>query len=82
MPRCLELEKIAKLLLVYVTRYSILRLDSGGMESTLLALARDVREKVAEGANGKECLVVVKDRLGKKCSSRRSVIYQPNFYKS
>jgi hypothetical protein len=42
-----ELETIAKWLLVFVARYSIvIGLDSGGMEDIFYAMAKDVREKM------------------------------------
>jgi hypothetical protein len=41
-----DLEKVARWLLVFVTRYTILlNLDSSGLEDTLYSLARDTRTK-------------------------------------
>jgi hypothetical protein len=41
-----ELEKVGRLLLVFVTRYTIFAgLDPSGLENTLYSLARDIREK-------------------------------------
>lgn len=66
LPSRSDLDKVARWLLVFVTRYSIIvGLDASGMENTLFALARDVREKAAAGASPKECLSLVKDRLMK-----------------
>jgi Protein of unknown function DUF262/Protein of unknown function (DUF1524) len=44
-----DFEKVAKYLLVFVTRYSIIgNLDSAGMEDLLFKLAREVRETVKD----------------------------------
>jgi hypothetical protein len=65
-----DFEKVAKWLLVFVTRYSIIsRLDSSGLETVLYKLAREVREKMKlnEGDDRKQkakaCLAHVKDTL-------------------
>lgn len=44
-----DFERVAKLLLVFITRYSIIgERDSAGMEDLLFKLAREVREKVKD----------------------------------
>ncbi len=61
-----ELEKTAKLLLVFITQYSIFaKLDSSGLENILFALARDIRGRLAKGGTPKECLALIKERLSK-----------------
>lgn len=60
-----ELETIARQLLVFVARYSIIvRLDSSGMETVFFKLARDVRSKMAgDSKNAKNVLSEVKKAL-------------------
>ena len=62
-----EFIRVAKYLLVFVTRYSIIgNLDSGGMEDLLYKLARDVRSMVKDENDqegSKQAIAHVKDSL-------------------
>jgi hypothetical protein len=69
-----DLETITKWILVFITRYSIIAgLDSSGMESIFFALARDIRTKMANQANGKACLAIIKSTLTKAAPSDEQV---------
>lgn len=64
-----DLEKVAKWLLVFVTRYTILLgLDSSGLENTLFALARDTRTEVKA-----KRLQRIKSTLVKKAPNKKQI---------
>lgn len=67
-----DFEKVARWLLVFVTRYSVLsHLDSSGLETVLFKLARDIRSKMAVDPKqqAKACLTHIKDTLTKNAPS-------------
>jgi hypothetical protein len=68
-----ELETIAKWLLVFVVRYSIVvGLDSSGMETIFYALARDIRGNIQAGGKEKQVSTVrtlIKKQLVKNAPS-------------
>lgn len=66
-----ELETVAKWLLVFLTRYSIVvGLDSSGMETIFFGLARDIRAKMAvANASSGACLSHIKEALIKYAPS-------------
>jgi len=65
-----DFEKVAKWLLVFVTRYSVIaNLDSSGLESVLFALARDIRQKMTTPETAKGCMTYIKDTLTKNAPS-------------
>ncbi len=62
-----ELEDIAKWLLVFITRYSIvIGLDSGGMENIFYALARDIRKSMGAATTADKAKVKDTRSLVKK----------------
>lgn len=80
-----SLESLARLLTVFVTRYSILaRLDSSGLETVLFTLAREIREmgvpsnedekqKPRKGQSPKACVSYVKSALIKNAPDDKQV---------
>jgi len=66
-----DFEKVAKYLLVFVTRYSIIgNLDSGGMEDLLFRLAREVRAAVKDENDkdgSKQAADAIKAALSANC---------------
>lgn len=70
-----ELEQLAKLLLVFVTRYSIIaKLDSSGLETVLFSLARDLRAKMtSDKPNVKTCLAHIKEILVKNSPNQDQI---------
>jgi hypothetical protein len=69
------LEQLSKLLLVFVTRYSIVaRLDSSGLETVLFSLARDLRSKMcADKPNTRVCLSHIKETLIKNAPNEDQI---------
>jgi hypothetical protein len=74
-----ELEDVAKWLIVFVTRYSIvIGLDPGGMENIFYALARDIRksmarEKMDEKDKIKETRTLIKTTLAKNAPTDETI---------
>ncbi len=65
-----DFEKVAKWLLVFVTRYSIVQgLDSAGLETVLFALAREVRTIIADPKKKGGVMAHIKDTLAKNAPS-------------
>jgi hypothetical protein len=59
-----QFARIVQLLLVYVTRYSlVMDLDASGMESLLYSLAKDVRAKLKSGVSGSDCVDFIRTTL-------------------
>jgi len=69
-----DFENMAKCLLVFVTRYSVVaNLDSSGLETVFFGLARDIRQKVAPPGSSKACLAYTKGVLVKNAPSDEQV---------
>ena len=78
-----DFERVAKWLLVFVTRYSVLvRLDSSGLETVLFELARGVRDIMKSDPDKptdlkqqtKVCLAYIKETLVKNAPSNDQII--------
>lgn len=76
-----DLEQIARWLLVFVTRYSIvMKLDSSGLETVFFKLAREIRTKMAdpktgnpEPKNAKTTLAYLKGELKKNAPTDQQI---------
>lgn len=72
-----DFENVAKYILVFVTRYSIIgNLESSGMEDLLFRLAREVRAVVKDGddkASSKQAADAIKQALATNCPDDNSV---------
>lgn len=59
-----DLLKLIQLILVFVTRYSVIvSLDPSGLETVLFSLARDVRSRLSDGSSVQACMKHVKQTL-------------------
>jgi hypothetical protein len=65
-----DFEKVAKWLLVFVVRYSVIaNLDSSGLETVFFELARNIRQMTKKGEASKNCLTHIKEVLTKNAPS-------------
>lgn len=68
-------EKVARLVLVFVTRYSVVMdLDPSGMETVLFALAKEVRDTVTSPSEQGKCLAKIKAELSNKAPNDDQIV--------
>jgi hypothetical protein len=65
-----DFEKVARWLLVFATRYSLVaNLDSSGLETVFFQLARDIRQRASDPDKARGCMSHIKDTLVKNAPS-------------
>ncbi|MGA8025767.1 MAG: HNH endonuclease family protein, partial [Bryobacteraceae bacterium] len=65
-----DLNRLAKWVLVFVTRYSVIaNFDSSGLETILFDLAKEVRSRMVDPTASKACMAYVKDVLVRNAPS-------------